>query len=583
MKWLQAFLYHGFLSLATLWWSGRPAESLLRANAGGGGTPSSGSEREPARSLPDAGEVAPRDVGIEVTFASGVSFRGIRANQIYSVVLELGEITAFRPNFVIADDGELTRFWLAVRTNAPWERIEAAVRQAVAPGELDAVREVPPEAVLSPSKSAALPGPTPQGGERGRDATEQAADLAADQRTIRVDLERLEALSNLVGELAVEKAHLVNLATRLEAICTEGEGRRLTQELRRSVGKLSAVSGQLQELSTELRMVPVGTMFRRFTRLVRELAAATGKPLTLRREGEDTMLDKAIVEEMVAPLLHLVRNAADHGIEPPDERRRAGKPETGTITLRAFDQGDEVLIEVEDDGRGMDVTRIRAKAVEKGLIAPEALTALTDQEVLQLVFQPGFSTTSEVTDISGRGVGMDVVKASVEQLRGSVHLHSVAGRGTRVTIRLPLTVSILQVMLAQVGDQTVAVPMSSLTGLVRITAENRVLWGAALRYQDRLVPLVELARLWWQEEGTGASALLVRADGQELALLVDQPLGLGDVVVKPLGDYVGRLPGVAGAAILADGRVALVLDPSTLLPQRTQTRGAVEVGTPVSA
>ncbi|WP_264842036.1 chemotaxis protein CheA [Caldinitratiruptor microaerophilus] len=522
-------------------------------------------------------------MGIEVTFASGVSFRGIRANQIYSVVLELGEITAFRPNFVIADDGELTRFWLAVRTNAPWERIEAAVRQAVAPGELDAVREVPPEAVLSPSKSAALPGPTPQGGERGRDATEQAADLAADQRTIRVDLERLEALSNLVGELAVEKAHLVNLATRLEAICTEGEGRRLTQELRRSVGKLSAVSGQLQELSTELRMVPVGTMFRRFTRLVRELAAATGKPLTLRREGEDTMLDKAIVEEMVAPLLHLVRNAADHGIEPPDERRRAGKPETGTITLRAFDQGDEVLIEVEDDGRGMDVTRIRAKAVEKGLIAPEALTALTDQEVLQLVFQPGFSTTSEVTDISGRGVGMDVVKASVEQLRGSVHLHSVAGRGTRVTIRLPLTVSILQVMLAQVGDQTVAVPMSSLTGLVRITAENRVLWGAALRYQDRLVPLVELARLWWQEEGTGASALLVRADGQELALLVDQPLGLGDVVVKPLGDYVGRLPGVAGAAILADGRVALVLDPSTLLPQRTQTRGAVEVGTPVSA
>ncbi|WP_264844386.1 chemotaxis protein CheA [Caldinitratiruptor microaerophilus] len=524
-----------------------------------------------------------RDVGIEVIFAEGVSFRGIRANQIYSALLELGEVTAFRPNFVIANDDELGRFWLALRTTAPWERIEAAVRQAVEPGELDAVREVAPEGVLRPPEAAAAGAPPPQAGGRGRDATEEPTDLAAEQRTIRVDLERLETLSNLVGELAVEKAHLANLATRLEAICTEGESRRLAQDLRRSVGKLSAVSGQLQELSTELRMVPVGMMFRRFTRLVRELAAATGKPLTLRREGEDTMLDKAIVEEMVAPLLHLIRNAADHGIEPPDERRRAGKPETGTITLRAFDQGDEVLIEVEDDGRGMDVARIRAKAVEKGLITAETAVALSDQEVLQLVFQPGFSTTSEVTDISGRGVGMDVVKASVEQLRGSVHLQSDAGRGTRVTIRLPLTVSILQVMLAQVGDQTVAVPMSCLTGLVRIGAENRVLWGAALRHQDRLVPLVELGRLWWQEEGTGASALLVRADGQEFALLVDRPLGLGDVVVKPLGDYVGRLPGVAGAAILADGRVALVLDPSTLLSQRMPTRGAVEVGTPVSA
>lgn len=596
MKWLQAFLRQGLLSIAALWWQGAfPGGPGLPAS-GGGGTPGEreGEAAPPAPGpAPEAGERAPpREVGVEVAFAAAASFRGIRANQIYTALLELGEVTGFRPNFVIAGDEELERFWVALRTEAPWEQVAAAVQGAVAPGELAAVREVPPEAALGPARAGAAPaapggGPAGGGpeGEPGGGAPADAPEAAAGQRTIRVGLDRLETLSNLVGELAVEKAHLANLATRLEAVCVEGESRRLAQELRRSVGKLSAVSGQLQELATGLRMVPVGTLFRRFTRLARELAAATGKPLTLRREGEDTLLDKAIVEAMAAPLLHLIRNAADHGIEAPEERRRRGKPEAGTITLRAYDQGDQVLIEVEDDGRGMDVARIRARAVQRGLIPPEAAAALADPDVLQLVFQPGFSTAAEVTDISGRGVGMDVVKAAVERLRGTVQLDSAPGRGTRVTIRLPLTVSVLPVMLAQVADQTVAVPMACLSALVRVSADNRVLWGAALRHQDRLVPLVELARLWWQEEGSGTSALVVTAGGQELALLVDRPLGLGDVVVKPLGDYVGRLPGVAGAAILADGRVALVLDPSTLLPEGTHTRpegthtrGAVEVG-----
>lgn len=524
----------------------------------GGGTP------------PPPRQGGTREIGIEVAFSPSVTHRGIRANRIYAALLEVGEVLAFHPNFVVAPDEELGYFWLALRTEHPWSRVEAAVREAVDPGELLAVRQVEPEKARGPSPATAGAGTAADhiardAGHVGETPELSTTEVGDGQRTIRVDLERLEVLSNLIGELAVEKAQLVNLVTRLEAV-SEGEGRRLVHDLRRSVAKLAAVSGQLQDLSTELRMVPVGTLFRRYVRVVRELSGVLGKPLRLLREGEDTMVDKAIVEAMAAPLLHLVRNAADHGIEPPEERRRFGKPEVGHITLRAYDQGDEVVIEVVDDGRGLDVDSIRARAVERGLLTAEMARSLPDSQVLQLVFRPGFSTASQVTDISGRGVGMDVVRASVERLRGTVQLCTEPGRGTRVVIRLPLTVSVVQVLFVQVGDETLAVPMQSLRGMARVHEGIRVLGGSAILYQDRLLPVLELAKAWWGRESGGNTALLVQARDQELALVVDRPLGMGEVVIKPLGDYLGRLPGVAGAAILADGRVALVLDPQTLVP-----------------
>ncbi len=536
-----------------------------------------GSPPNPAGEAPEAApppdSQPARDIGILVTFTPQSNLRGMQANLIYTALLELGEIVWFYPNFVIASEAELHEFRLTLRTTALWEQIQSQITGPAGGNDVWAVWEVPPQ-YEDPTPATVEAAPVPRA-ERSETAASADLQSVAEQKSIRVDLERLDALSNLVGELAVEKAQLIELTTHLETACTEETSRTLVQSLRRSVAKLSGVSTQLQEQATELRMVPVGTLFRRFTRLVRDLQGNTGKRLVLQREGEDTLLDKAIAEEMADPLLHLIRNAADHGIETEAERRQAAKARVGTITLRAYDQGDEIIIEVEDDGRGIDSGRVRAKAVERGLISAEVAAGLSEQEALQLIFLPGFSTAATITDISGRGVGMDVVRVNVERLRGTISLNTKVGHGTRLTIRLPLTVSILQVMLADVGNSTIAVPMTSLRGVVRLTDENRMLLGSVLRHQERLVPLVDLNREWWNIRGTGSSALLLSTGLQEAGLVVDSLRGLGEIVVRPLGEFVGRLPGVAGAAILADGRVSLILDPVTLVPDSEQQGGMV--------
>lgn len=522
------------------------------------------------------------EVGIAIQFKPDSLFRGVRAGMVHAGLLELGEVVWYHPDFTIAEDHELDHFYVTVRTSAGWYQIFAVEAEKGLPGDFVSISRVEPRQAGLPSEGDGNAAPTshadhselaPHVGAEVRSGSSESPGSGAaltDRRSIRVDLEKLEILSNLVGELAVEKALILELVTRLEGLSLTGDARQFVQDLRRAAGKLSSVAGQLQEHTTELRMVPVGTLFRRFTRLVRDLQESTGKKLSLRREGEETMLDKAIAEEMVDPLLHLIRNAADHGIEGREERRQAGKAETGTILLKAYDQGDEVVIEVEDDGRGIAIDRERSRAVEKGLLTAEAAAALSDQEVLQLIFHPGFSTADKVTNISGRGVGMDVVRVNVERLRGTVALATTPGRGTRVTIRLPLTVSVLPVMLAQTGPDTVAVPMVGLRGLVRLDEQNRALFGTVLRHQGQLIPLVDLHKLWWQAEGGGSHALILATGAHTYGLVVDRPLGLSEVVVKPLGEYVGHLPGVAGAAILADGRVTLILDPATLTPDETQ-------------
>jgi two-component system chemotaxis sensor kinase CheA len=556
--------------LLSLWaaWTGSGTES-----EGPAGEPGSqpGAESGPAQ------RDSMHDVGIEITFAPHTTFRSITANAIYTALFQLGDVVWFFPNFVIAEDSDLERFTLTIRTAAPWEQLASAIFAAVSePTDLQEVRQVAPQ--------YADPVPECQTEPVAAELSDQPAapgaptELAEVQsHSIRVDLHRLDTLSNLIGELVVEKAELADLVARLEGVCTEGYSRTLVQELRQAVGKLNSTSSQLQEQATELRMVPVGQLFGRFKRLVRDLSAATGKRLILRREGEETMLDKAIVEEMVDPLLHLIRNAADHGIEGPAERMRSRKPEAGRITLRAYDQGDHVVIEVEDDGKGIDAARVKAKALERGLITPETAAALSEAEVLRLIFLPGFSTADQVTDISGRGVGMDVVKVNVERLRGTLDVKTFPGKGTRFIIRLPLTVSVMRVMLAEAAGQVVAVPLTALHGLVRLTDASRVLWDQAIDHAGSLLPLVDLGALWRRTATGGQYALVMNAGNQEIALLVNRPLGQGEVVIKPLGDYVGRLPGVAGAAILADGRIALILDGSTLIPDEHCLEGGVTV------
>lgn len=523
-----------------------------------------------------------RDVGLEVHFGPQAAHQALLANAVYAALLRHGEVVWFYPNFVIADDAEFAPFSLTLRTAAPWDAlVDAVMEAATAPTDIRQVREVTPRyedpAPAPREEPSSHPAPPPPGPESlpGTAGGEMAGHQDVQTHSIRVDLDRLDNLSSLIGELAVERAELTDILTRMEAVCVEGGARTLVQELRRAVGKLSGTSGQLQEQATELRMVPVAQLFGRFNRLVRDLSASTGKRLVLRREGEETMLDKTIVEEMVDPLLHLVRNAADHGIEPGEERLRAGKPEVGAITLRAYDQGDQVVIEVADDGKGINVERVKAKALERELITADQAAAMTDHELIQLIFLPGFSTAAQVTDISGRGVGMDVVKTNVEKLRGTLHVQSDRGEGTRFVIRLPLTVSILQVMMAEVAGQVVAVPLTSLQGMARLAPDSQVLWGQAVDYQNRIVPQVDLGQVWHNRPAGGEHMLVMQAGAQEIALLINRPIGQGEVVIKPLGDYIGRLPGVAGSAILADGRIALILDGATLVSRQSTQEGVL--------
>jgi len=320
-----------------------------------------------------------------------------------------------------------------------------------------------------------------------------------------------------------------------------------------------------------VRMLPVEFAFSRLPRMVRDLAARLGKQVRLTTQGENTELDKAMIEKIIDPLVHLVRNSIDHGLETPDERRAAGKDDTGTLTLTAAHQGGHIMIELHDDGRGLDRARILRKAAERGL--PVADNA-SDAQVWDLIFQPGFSTADQITDLSGRGVGMDVVRKNIAALGGQVELRSRAGAGTTVSIRLPLTLAILDGMSVAVGGEVFILPLTAVVESLQPQAQDiRTIAGQArmLRVRDDYLPLIDLAGFYMLSDGmpshgvqrnaNPAMAVIVEADGQRLALEVDELLGQQQVVVKNLETNYRRVPGVSGATILGDGRVALIVDP----------------------
>jgi two-component system chemotaxis sensor kinase CheA len=321
-----------------------------------------------------------------------------------------------------------------------------------------------------------------------------------------------------------------------------------------------------------LRMVPIGGTFRRMARLVRDLAVELGKEIELQLEGEETELDRTLVEELADPLVHMIRNSADHGIEPPDARIAAGKPAAGTITLRAFHRGGHIVIEIEDDGRGLSADRIRAKAVERGLVQPDE--PLDRAEILDLIFRPGFSTAEQITGLSGRGVGMDVVRRGIEGIRGKVEVASVEGRGTTFTLSVPLTLAIIEGLLVGVGDQRYIVPTLAVRESFRLTAgavttvQGR---GEMVAVRGRLTPILRLGRhLGIAGSAAPAAApegiVVVVESGQDCrCLLVDDLLGKQEVVIKSLGDMFRGRTAFAGAAILGDGRVGLILDVNALV------------------
>ncbi|WP_313928671.1 chemotaxis protein CheA [Pseudoxanthomonas sp.] len=405
-----------------------------------------------------------------------------------------------------------------------------------------------PTSVVPPAPVAAVPAPA-------KPATPKPATKAGGEaeQTIRVDTKRLDAIVNLVGELVLSRNRLKTLRARIR-----------DEELDRAVSSLDIATARLQTAVMRTRMQPVGKVFSRFPKVARDVARQLQKEVDLELVGADTELDRNLVEALADPLVHLVRNAIDHGIEVPSLREACGKPRQGHVRLSAQQEGDFVTIEIRDDGAGIDPERLRAKALEKGLIDPEAAARLTHDECLQLVFMAGFSTKAVVTDISGRGVGMDVVQSRIRELSGQINIHSDVGRGSRFVIRVPLTLAILPTLLVQAGDPVYALPLARVMEVLHAPSES-LRWfdgQAVLDRQSHTLPLVDL-RQWLRVDPVMAPLLTIvvlQMGEQRFGLIVDQVRGREEVVIKPLPRAVRGLPGYAGATLIGDGRMALILD-----------------------
>jgi len=374
--------------------------------------------------------------------------------------------------------------------------------------------------------------------------------------TVRVDIRKLDDLMNLVGELVITRS-------RLEQLSLEKKD----QTLAETVEHLSRLTMDLRDQVLKTRMVPVEHVFSRFPRLVRDLAKGTGKEVHLEISGAETELDRTVIDEIADPLVHIIRNSVDHGIEKPEERKAAGKPLPGVVALNAYQAGNNVIIEVTDDGAGLNLDKIKSKALERGIVTEEVLENMSEEDVMNLIFLPGFSTSDKVTDISGRGVGMDVVKTKITNLGGIVELSSQPGEGTKITIRLPLTLAIIQTLIVQLGNEVFAIPSTLIDQTISVAKKDiKMLRNREVTfYRGEVIPLIRLQEFLEVPEARNTAQdeldVVVISNGERrVGFVVDTLLRQQDVVIKSLGKYLGNIPGIAGATILGNGKIALILD-----------------------
>ncbi|NPA40075.1 MAG: hybrid sensor histidine kinase/response regulator [Thermodesulfobacteria bacterium] len=394
--------------------------------------------------------------------------------------------------------------------------------------------------------------PAPQPKKKDHAVPTPTIDLT--ETHIKVDVKLLDQLMNLAGELVLARNRVVQLAQKI-----------MDEELTRSVQALSMITTEMQETIMKTRMQPIGMVFNKFPRIVRDLAKALGKKVNLHLEGTETELDKSIIEAIKDPLTHLVRNAIDHGIEPPEERVQVGKTPEGNLILRAYQEGGQVVIEIEDDGRGIDIEKIRKKAIEKGFLSPEEAERASEKDLLALIFKPGFSTAEKVTQVSGRGVGMDVVKTNIEKLGGSIELNTVYGKGTTVRIKIPLTLAIIPALIVTSGDYRYAIPQVNLKELVNIDPKKDLLKVGDTefyRLRGEIIPVLRLSQILKQNgKSQDQKNLVILTTGERiLGLLVDDIYNSEEIVVKPLGKWFKNIPVYSGATIMGDGKLALILD-----------------------
>ena len=422
---------------------------------------------------------------------------------------------------------------------------------------VDAEPQIAPDAVAAPAQAAAQ------------------ADAARTRglTTVKVDQNKIDLVMNLVGELVVAKNGLPYLARRTGDAAT-------ARELREQYSVLHRIADALQTAVMQMRMMPMGVALQRFPRLVRDLAKQLGKQVEIVLEGEETEADKTVIEKLGEPLTHLVRNSLDHGLELPEERERAGKPPTGRLVLSARHDGDRIVLDVSDDGRGIDPVRIKKKAIERGLVDEAAVARMTDDQIVDLVFAPGFSTAETVSNVSGRGVGMDAVRRDVEALGGRVEIVNRPGKGTTMRLSLPVSMAVSRVLIVRVGDERYGVPMDAVVGVVRVPVREltTIKNERVFLWRGRIVPVLDLASMLGTEHhpvSSGEISLVItQAGGEVVALSVDAFDADVDVVLKPMEGLLASCRGLAGTAILGDGRALLVLDPKELLSWESKSQMA---------
>lgn len=516
---------------------------------------------------------------IDVAIRKDCMLKAVRAYMVFSELNRLGEVIVSMPSVedIEADrfDFEFTAVLLSLSSASDIETVITGISEieSVSIAEISEEDLVPQggaeeaAAALAAAEPAERPSPAPaepaaQVQEKARPSSERKErSAAAASRTIRVDIEKLDTLMNLFSELLIDRV-------RLEALANEVK----RSDLIETVEHMGRVSGDLQNIVMNLRMMPIESVFNRFPRMVRDTAKSINKKVNLVITGAETELDRTVIDEIGDPLVHLLRNSVDHGIEMPEERLKAGKPETGTVHLRAFHSGNHVFIEAEDDGKGISREIVLKKAVKNGIVTKEQGDAMSDEDVYQLLFASGFSTAEKVSDLSGRGVGLDVVRSKIATLGGHVLVSSREGAGTKFTVQLPLTLSIIMAMMVKLGSEKYAIPLSSIveTMIIRKQAIRSVHGNKMFDYRSSVIPLISLSRLFdvpdYDETDEEETEIVIIRKGDKLAgIAVEELIGQQEIVLKSLGKYLTNLFAVSGATILGDGQVALIIDTNALI------------------
>ncbi|MTI80222.1 MAG: chemotaxis protein CheA [Firmicutes bacterium] len=507
---------------------------------------------------------------IAITLDEGTQMKSVRAFLIFETLQQLGDVIKSTPPADKLQEGEFDfTFEVVMLTQEDQDQLENTILSIAevhdiecrliptlqtAEGQTKSIKETKVQSAESEKKA---PAPAKE---------QQQQQTVKTAKTVRVDVQKLDNLMNLVGELVIDRTRLNRFTEIFEEKYQSDE---LAESLNEIANHLGQVTGDLQEEIMKARMLPIAQIFNRFPRMVRDTAQKLGREIDFVVEGKETELDRNVIEVIGDPLIHLIRNGIDHGIEDPDERERLGKPRAGKLHLKASYHESHIVITISDDGKGIDVDKLRRKAVETGMYDQEGVNRLTEREALDLIFKAGFSTAGSVSDLSGRGVGMDVVRTAIEQINGMVELDTKLGEGTTFTIRLPLTLAIIRSLMVTLGNQVYAFPLSNVSETLRIKQEEIRNVGSdeVIVVRDRILPLLRLAERFGigSSESEDLYVVVIASAEKRVAVVVDKLLGEQEIVIKSLGEYLGDVNGLSGATILGDGRVALIIDSRDLI------------------